>query len=99
VSGRASRPCRTTQRWETRGVEEQLKFLAQVHEIRRVILIAHVGCAYYSRRLVLPPERIEAEQRDDLQKALRAVQSILPGIDVALYVARVLDAKLVFEAL
>lgn len=83
--------------WEARGVEEQLRFLAQVHEIRKVVLIAHVGCAYYSHRLLLTPDEAEAEQVDDLRKAVLAVDRIVPGIDVARYLLRVRGAEVAFE--
>ena len=85
--------------WELRGVEEQLGFLSRVHEIRRVVLIAHADCAYYSRRLALPPERIEAEQRHDLEKATWAVHRIVPGIEVTCYFARIRRSEIAFEPL
>lgn len=83
--------------WETRGVEEQLKFLTQVHEIDRVVLIAHRDCAYYSHCLSCRPEEAEAEQKEDLQKALWAVRRIVPGINVERYYARIIDREVVFE--
>lgn len=84
--------------WEARGVEEQLGFLAQVHEIHVVVLIAHVGCAYYGQRLDLPPGQVEAEQRIDLRKAADAVQRLIPGIEVLRYIARVAGPQVGFEA-
>jgi Putative carbonic anhydrase len=90
---------RLTAHWECRGVEEQLKFLSQVHEIRRVILIAHSGCAYYSGRLAVPAERLEAEQRQDLQKAQRAVERLIPGIDVTQFFAHVIGTEVAFQSL
>jgi hypothetical protein len=83
--------------WEACGVEEQLRVLVQVHEIQKVILIAHARCAYYSQRLSLPAERLEAEQKDDLQKALWRVEHITPGIAVARYFARVEGERVTFE--
>jgi hypothetical protein len=83
--------------WDTKGMEEQLRFLAHVHEIRKVVLIAHSGCAYYSRRLLLPPEQVEAEQRQDLRNAGLAVRQIVSGVDVACYWARVEGAAVLFE--
>jgi hypothetical protein len=83
--------------WEARGVEEQLRFLAQVHEIRKVVLIAHVGCAYYSHRLALAPEKAEAEQIEDLQKAQWAVERIVSGIEIARYLLRVDGQEVGFE--
>jgi hypothetical protein len=85
--------------WETRGVEEQLRFLAHVHEIRRVVLIAHSNCAYYSRCLEVASGRMESEQKEDLEKALWAVQRIIPGIDVERYFARISGEEVRFEAL
>jgi carbonic anhydrase-like protein len=85
--------------WEARGVEEQLRFLAQVHEIRRVVLIAHVGCAYYSHRLALPPETAEREQLDDLQKAHWAVERVVPGIEISRYLLRVTGSQVAFQAI
>jgi hypothetical protein len=90
---------RLTAFWETRGVDEQLRFLARVHEIHKVVLIAHAGCAYYSQRLSLAPDRVEAEQRDDLRKAVWAVQRIVTGIEVAPFFAHVLGAEVAFEEL
>ncbi len=88
---------RLTAYWETCGVAEQLQVLVRVHEIRKVVLIAHAGCAYYSERLHLSGERAEAEQKDDLQKALWAVERLAPGIAVARYFARVEGERVIFE--
>jgi hypothetical protein len=85
--------------WETRGVEEQLRFLAHVHEIRRVVLIAHTDCAYYAKCLGLLPGLIESEQKEDLEKAFWAVQRIIPGIDVERYFARIIGEEVRFETL
>ena len=84
--------------WEARGVEEQLRFLAQVHEIRKVVLIAHVGCAYYAHHLLLAADVVEREQLDDLRKAHWTVQRIVPGIEVGQYLLRVSGQEVAFEA-
>ena len=85
--------------WEARGVEEQLRFLVQVHEIRKVVLVAHVGCAYYSRKLLLAPEKVEQEQVEDLQKAQWAVERLVPGIEVSRYLLRVEGTEVAFDAI
>src|ERR671919_1438262 len=36
---------------EEQGVIDELNFLVEVHKLRRVVLIAHQGCAFYSTRL------------------------------------------------
>ena len=85
--------------WDTRGLEDQLRFLTQVHEIRRVILIAHSGCAYYSRRLAVPLEQLEGEQKADLHSAGQAVRRMVSGVEVATYWARVADKLVQFDPL
>jgi hypothetical protein len=89
---------RRVARGGTRGLEEQLRFLSQIHDLRKVVLVAHTDCAYYSRLLSLSPERAEEEQRADLREALQSVHRIVPGIDVAPYWARVAGSRVSFEA-
>jgi len=85
--------------WDTKGMEEQLRFLTQVHEIRKVVLIAHEGCAYYSRRLLLPSEQLEVEQKQDVRTAALTVRQMVSGVEVMPYWARVEGKKVAFEGL
>jgi hypothetical protein len=87
---------RLSAHWEAQGMEEQLRFLAQVHEIEKVVLIAHRECAYYAGRLAIPLERAEAEQQDDLQKAMYTVQRIVRGAAVTRFMARVSGTEVSF---
>lgn len=84
--------------WDARGTEEQLRFLAQVHDVKTVVLIAHANCAYYLKRLSIPPGRLEVEQREDLQKATATVQRLMPGADVKRYLAQLAGAEIRFDA-
>ena len=84
--------------WDARGVEEQLRFLVEVHDIRTVVLVAHEGCAYYARRLALAPERIELEQREDLKKAAAAIAKLAPGVTTESYFARHVGSAIGFDA-
>src|SRR5262249_12215305 len=84
--------------WEARGVEDQLRFLARVHGLSRVVLIAHEGCAYYAQRLGIPAAAAPAAQREDLFRASRLVES-LAGVRAEPYVARLAGAVVRFEAL
>lgn len=84
--------------WDARGVEEQLRFLAQVHDVKTVVLIAHAGCAYYLKRMSIAPERLEAEQREDLLKATATINRLMPGADVKRYLARIDGTKMRFDA-
>jgi hypothetical protein len=82
--------------WDARGAEEQLRFLAQVHDVRTVVLIAHANCAYYGTRLSIPADRLEAEQRDDLRKATVAVHRLMPNADVRRYFAQLSGTEVRF---
>jgi hypothetical protein len=84
--------------WDARGVEEQLRFLAQVHDVKTVVLIAHAGCAYYSKRLAIAAERVEAEQREDLVKATATISRVMPGADVRRYLATMHATEIRFDA-
>jgi uncharacterized protein YciW len=64
-----------------------------------MVLIAHEGCAYYTRRLALPPETIEAAQQADLHKATETVQRLAPLVSVKRYMARRAGAGVAFELL
>lgn len=83
--------------WDARGVEEQVRFLVQIHDIKTVVLVAHEGCAYYSHRLGLPPDRMEFEQRQDLAKAAEAVLKLAPGVAVTRWFARHAGHAIGFE--
>lgn len=83
--------------WDARGVEDQLRFLVQVHDIRTVVLVAHQGCAYYAQRLNLPAERIELEQRDDMRKAAAVIVKLAAGVAVNAYLAKIAGDVMRFE--
>jgi hypothetical protein len=83
--------------WDARGVEEQVRFLVQIHDIKTVVLVAHEGCAYYAHRLAVPPARIESEQREDLRKAAEAIARLAPGVTVTRYFARHVGTGIGFE--
>src|ERR1051325_8327358 len=54
---------------EEKGVVDELHFLVEVHKLKRVVLIAHQGCAFYGNRLALSEPRLELVQRADLVRA------------------------------
>ncbi len=61
---------------EEEALAEQLRFLIAAHRIRRVVLIAHEGCAYYGERLRISPLQLHATQIADLEKAVIRVRSL-----------------------
>jgi hypothetical protein len=82
---------------EEEGVMEELKFLAEVHGLSRVILIQHEGCAFYGSRLHLPQAYLEAQQRIDIVKSAELIRRITGIDDVLGYFARRGDGRVAFE--
>jgi len=82
---------------EEQGVVDELQFLVQFHGLKRVVLIAHQGCAFYASRLELKEPRLELVQRADLVRAAVLVHRVtaLPTIDA--YFARLVDGRVRFE--
>jgi hypothetical protein len=69
-----------------------------VHKLKRVVLIAHEGCAFYATRLELKEPRLELVQRADLVRAAAFVHRIT-GLDaIEAFYARLTDGRIVFEA-
>ena len=69
------------------GVVDELKFLVNVHQLERVVLIAHQGCAFYATRLQLPEPFLEQQQRIDLLKAKQFVSRITGISNIDAYFA------------
>lgn len=83
---------------EEQGVVDELKFLVEVHRLRRVVLIAHQGCAFYASRLELREPRMELMQRADLVRAAALVHRVT-GLDaIEAYFARFADGRVWFES-
>jgi hypothetical protein len=81
--------------WESRGVEDQLRFLIGAHGLEQVVLIAHEACAYYRERLRLSPEAAKSQQHRDLERAAEAVRRLGPV--AATYFARVSGSRVTFQ--
>lgn len=82
---------------EEQGVVDELQFLVQVHKLKRVVLIAHGGCAFYSERLALKEPRLELLQKADLVRAAAAVHRVTGLNAIEAYFARVQDGRVRFE--
>ncbi|MEK6798412.1 MAG: carbonic anhydrase [Planctomycetota bacterium] len=65
---------------QAQGVVDELKFLIEVHGLKRIVLIAHEGCAFYTSRLELKDRRLELLQGADLIRAAATVRRVT-GID------------------
>lgn len=80
------------------GVVDELKFLVDVHQLERIVLIAHEGCAFYASRLQLPEPFLEQQQHIDLLKAKQFVRRITGLEHIEAYFARRHGAeKVTFE--
>lgn len=82
---------------EEKGVIDELHFLVEVHKLKRVILIAHQGCAFYSTRLELKEPRLELVQRADLVRAAAYVNRVTGIDDIRAYFARIAEGRVNFE--
>lgn len=82
---------------EEQGVIDELNFLVEVHKLKRVVLIAHSGCAFYSTRLELKEPRLELVQRADLVRAAAFVHRVTGLSAIEAYFARLTDGQLSFE--
>jgi len=82
---------------EEQGVVDELKFLVEVHKLKRVVLIAHEGCAFYSDRLALADRRMELVQRADLVRSAAFVQRVSGVASIDAYFARICEHAVRFE--
>lgn len=82
---------------EEEGVVDELQFLVQVHKLKRVVLIAHQGCAFYATRLELKEPQLEQVQKMDLARAAAYAHRVT-GLDaIEAYFARLREGRVSFE--
>ena len=79
------------------GVVDELKFLVEAHELDRVILIQHGGCAFYKARLGVRDESLEQLQRADLARAAYTVRHAISVTNIEGYFARPDPDGIMFE--
>jgi hypothetical protein len=82
---------------QAEGVVEELRFLVDVHELKRIVLVAHEGCAFYTARLGLEHRRLELLQRADLVRAAATVRRITKIDAIEAYFARFKNDGIEFE--
>jgi hypothetical protein len=70
-----------------RAIRIQLDFLMRTHELERVVLITHYGCAWYGHRLQRPADQCLLAQAADVDAAATALRSWYPGLRVEAYLA------------
>lgn len=82
---------------EEQGVMDELKFLVEVHGLKRVVLIAHQGCAFYASRLALKEPRLELVQKADLVRAAAFAHRVTGVNAIEAYYARLVTDRIRFE--
>jgi hypothetical protein len=83
--------------WEAHSAERQLEFLCRVHQLERLVFIAHQHCAFYLETLKIPPERLERRQLDDVVKAATRVRIAQPQLAIDAYFAHRTEAQVSFH--
>ena len=81
-----------------RATWEQLDFLARAHGLRRIVLIAHHGCAAYGAWLGRDPAGCLPQQLADLRTARDALREWFAPIEVETYLAARQGGRLSFYA-
>ena len=74
-----------------------VELLVEVHQLRRVVLIAHAGCGFYLSRLGLPPERCVSRERADLLHVGHWLRERYPQLNVGAYYAERRGQRVHFE--
>src|ERR1051326_5893434 len=64
------------------AAREQLHFLVQAHNLERMVLFGHYGCAYYGYLLGQDPEGCLQAQEDDLRVAADALRGWFPAMAI-----------------
>lgn len=81
---------------EEEGAFSQLRFLIEVHDVERVVLIAHQGCAFYTQRLKVAESDLMERQHEDLRLAKHRIRDEV-DVEVLGYFASVRDGAVGFE--
>lgn len=71
----------------SRSAREQLDFLVHAHELERIVLITHFGCAYYGHRLNRDPKECLPAQIEDVRRAAETLRRSYDGMRVETYLA------------
>jgi hypothetical protein len=69
------------------AAHEQLSLLVQVHELKRILLITHYGCAFYRERLGKDADGCIPAQMADVEMAAETLRLWFPDVEVETYLA------------
>src|SRR5258708_8211405 len=77
----------------------QLDFLVQVHQLERIVLVTHFGCAAYTGRLQKSAHECLPAQMEDIHVAASALRKHYPALRVEGYLAMRRGRSLSFHEL
>jgi hypothetical protein len=80
------------------SIRKQLDFLVRVHELERMVLITHFGCAFYGEMLHASGHDCLGAQLNDLQVAAKSLYEWYPQMAVETYLAMQRGRCLSFHA-
>jgi hypothetical protein len=78
-------------------VRAQLDFLVRAHELERIVLITHYGCAFYAEKLHQPADACLPLQLTDTLRAAEALRVWYRNVEVETYLAMRRDPCLSFH--
>jgi hypothetical protein len=81
---------------EKTSLERQLSFLVREHGLKKVVLIAHEGCAYYKDVWTGMQSTIE-QQAEDLKRAAEQIRVWNAELEISAYFARKVEGRVSFE--
>jgi hypothetical protein len=79
------------------AARDHLHFLVQAHELERIVLITHYGCAFYAELLRQDADACLPAQEEDLRTAANTLRGWFAGMMVDAYVARRDERRLWFR--
>jgi hypothetical protein len=82
-----------------RAVRLQLDFLVRAHDLERIVLITHYGCAWYGHQLQRSPDECLSAQTDDVAAAAATLRIWYPDLQVESYLAMRQEQSLSFHPL
>jgi hypothetical protein len=76
---------------------EQLTLLVKVHQLERIVLVAHYGCAFYTELLQREPDACLPVQMEDLRAVAATLRQWFAGVQVETYLAMRRESHLSFH--
>jgi hypothetical protein len=78
-------------------VRDQTDFLVEAHRLRRAVLIAHYGCAYYLHRYGGDADSVLPTQLLDLRDAASTLRAWYSSLQVEIYLAHPKEGHVEFS--